>query len=424
MRKKDVNTSPSSDNVTNMFFSMLSSILSSLILLALSKAYKLMFGAELNRILFVIFFGVLVVKEVKALSKLIKYILKSSKIYYLKKKKLFLKAETNRELKSNLYYDKTELKKKIWQKVYPVLLKNTFRILGIFVVILVMCGTNPNNTAGCIRTLKEFCRAETNTATVNDEEEDGEEDTDKGIPSENERNAPAGNAQEKEIQESDEYDASLADVEKPEAYRFVLDNPNFEPHFDPEIESRVFCLYENGEKYTNEEIKKCLNEIINSQLQSMNKGKIKDENGNNFYTYTLAEDKFKQAVEKAGGILSYREWQNQAPHSSEMESYIKGREALTGIDGQDGCYELWWRLANDYQYYAQEYQTQTKNGQAILYYYSMSIYCVMKALQYEVTEDEFSMMYKYMAARYRDIVNEREIPLMYRNRSGEIHAVL
>ncbi|MCM1345103.1 MAG: hypothetical protein NC305_17265 [Lachnospiraceae bacterium] len=39
-----------------------------------------------------------------------------------------------------------------------------------------------------------------------------------------------------------------------------------------------------------------------------------------------------------------------------------------------GCQELWWKLANDYLYYAQEYERQTENADARLSYYTNSIY--------------------------------------------------
>ncbi|MCM1102537.1 MAG: hypothetical protein NC409_00380 [Clostridium sp.] len=76
------------------------------------------------------------------------------------------------------------------------------------------------------------------------------------------------------------------------------------------------------------------------------------------------------------------------------------------MGGEKGCYQLWWQLANDYQYYALEYETQTENRDAILYYYVNSIYCCMQALKYNVSDAQYELMYHYMVMRYHDLYRD------------------
>jgi len=154
---------------------------------------------------------------------------------------------------------------------------------------------------------------------------------------------------------------------------------------------------------------------------------IEDEEGNDFYTYTAMEDRFKERVKDASQYLYYDEWQKKAPHSADYDECIRGREALNKIkaEGEAGCHELWWKLANDYQYYAQEYERQTTNAEAVLYYYVNSIYCCMEALKYSMNEDEYNTIYHFMVMRYHDICSDKcIIPQNNKETAGRIYSIL
>ena len=106
---------------------------------------------------------------------------------------------------------------------------------------------------------------------------------------------------------------------------------------------------------------------------------------------------------------------------------MEGREKLnlTEQDGRQGSPELWWKLANDNQYYALEYEAQTQNGDAVLYYYVMSIFCAMEALKYDMPEEQKRQIYHYMVMRYHDIGGMTlEIPLAYKELAEDIYRCL
>ena len=154
---------------------------------------------------------------------------------------------------------------------------------------------------------------------------------------------------------------------------------------------------------------------------------LKDDKGNTYNTFTTSEDNFKEKVSQFSKETDYKKWLENAPHSSEMEEYINGRKQLNSItvDGNTGCYELWWLLANDNQYYAQEYETQTANETAILYYYSMSIYCCMEALKYQMSEKIREDIFHYMVMRYHDICrDESSVAEIYKERAKELYRFL
>lgn len=135
------------------------------------------------------------------------------------------------------------------------------------------------------------------------------------------------------------------------------------------------------------------------------------------------ENSFKEQMNEAFIEKYLIIWEQKAPHSSELESYIKGREELNLIETGEGCgnYKIWWTLANDYQFYAMEYERQTQNQQAIFYYYTKSIYCCMEALKYSMPDEEAEIIYNYMLIRYKDISRiEVCVPEKYKIRARDI----
>lgn len=218
----------------------------------------------------------------------------------------------------------------------------------------------------------------------------------------------------------------FSQVPKPPGYRFVLEEPYFDQRLEDDIEEQVFFIdHEDGS--LDDYVSLCMERIMECGYQGVDCRKVQDENGNGYLTYTAQEDSFKARVDESFGELYYVDWLNKAPKSSEMDEYMDGREALTmvSMNGRQGCYELWWARANDHQYYAQEFEIQTSNEDAILYHYGMSTYCCMEALKYEMPKEERDMIYHYMVMRYHDMCREEaKIPPTYKKRAASVHEVL
>ena len=110
-----------------------------------------------------------------------------------------------------------------------------------------------------------------------------------------------------------------------------------------------------------------------------------------------------------------------------MDYYIFGREHLNQIDyeGETGCYKIWNQLANDYQYYAEEYERQTNNESAVSYYYINSIYCCMQGLKYSVSKGDKDKLYHYMVMRYHDMADEQlKVSDEVRKKASKIYSLL
>lgn len=206
-------------------------------------------------------------------------------------------------------------------------------------------------------------------------------------------------------------------------YYFVLDNPDCAPKIRTEIKQQVFFYKDAKENKIEEPIPDYLDKLFLEKKTGIEKEELADQFGNTFYTYTNAEDVFKQSVMDALSLEYYDDWEMAAPSSYEYDGVILGRESLCSVekDGKIGSYEVCWKLANDYQYYAQEYERQTENKQAILYYYTMSIHYCIEALQYEMDEATCDMIYEYMVERYHDLARDEAcVSGKYKERAQEI----
>lgn len=191
------------------------------------------------------------------------------------------------------------------------------------------------------------------------------------------------------------------------SWRFLLDGSAGYTETYAQRKKQVF--FESGESFTQwvDDV-----QVLAAQPKRQKTGvdfkTIKDRQENDYFTYTGMEDAFKEQVKKSAQYLSYEEWQKAAPHSSEYEKCIAGREKLNLVNqGENtGCYEIWWLLANDYQYLAQEYERQTADADAILYYYVNSIYCCMEALNYQMAQEDYETIYHFMVMRYHDLYRD------------------
>lgn len=209
-------------------------------------------------------------------------------------------------------------------------------------------------------------------------------------------------------------------------WRFILSEPTYS--FDLETQMKKQVFFESDKSFT--EWVDYVQETVDQwkgEREGVDYKTIKDEEGNSFFTYTDIEDTFKKEVEDASQYIYYKEWQQKAPDSSVYDKCIAGRKELNQVEveGKTGCYDIWWMLANDYQYYALEYEAQTTNADAILYYYTNSIYCCMEALKYSITEEEYDTTYHFMVMRYHDICrNECIIPQEYKMTANNLYLIL
>lgn len=87
-------------------------------------------------------------------------------------------------------------------------------------------------------------------------------------------------------------------------------------------------------------------------------------------------------------------------------------------------YKIWWSLANNYQSYAIEYANQTNEEEKTTYFYLESIYCSMMALEFSNSNEVDTMIWKYMVARYNDLMLEDEIVQDYRRFASEVWKLL
>lgn len=213
---------------------------------------------------------------------------------------------------------------------------------------------------------------------------------------------------------------------KPEKYQFILDDADGEYRIPANIDEMIF-FWGIYEEELGELMKEFVANLIDMKKSNVEISNLMSKDGKTVWDYQNAEKRFENRISETKDISTYEEWSKEAPHSSELDEIIAGRELL-GIsrvgDGQ-GNFEIWWNLANDYQKYATEFEEQTENEEAILYYYSMSIYSCIEALQYDIGSEEQRMILNYMRGRYEDLCYYKStIPIEYKKRAKQISECL
>lgn len=304
--------------------------------------------------------------------------------------------------KYNYAYCKEKSRKKFFRICFIILLKKCMVLLVFVGSIICVCLCNPDNANAYWNHAENIMGITLKEEEIQDEESKETDDT-----------------------EAVEMEKTIREVRSTE-WRFVLDEPTKDLKLENERIEQVFFEADNAFVEWEDYVQDTVNQWKRGK-EGVNYITIEDEEGNDFYTYTAMEDRFKERVENASQYLYYDEWQKEAPHSADYDECIKGRETLNKVkaEGETGCHELWWRLANDYQYYAQEYERQTTNAEAILYYYVNSIYCCMEALKYSISEEEYSTIYHFMVMRYHDICRDKcIIPQNYKETADRIYAIL
>ena len=336
-------------------------------------------------------------------------------VYRKALRKLDEEAKKSKVKRSFYYYDKkiigTHFRKKLSIVLDEILQQEKVRIAIVFGIVIFLLGSNPRNLSvygeqmGVLLGIKE---AEKPSVLPHTENEMTDLD------------------ETKVSQESDGASDTI-DIIRGVNWRFILDDPV--RTFRPEQDRMEEVFFEDID-FTNEWKNEVL-EIVNLWQKFPNMGieysTITDERGNTIYTFIERERNFKSAIEQSAQYMNTNEWLNSAPHSSEWDECIRGRERLNEIEieGEKGCYQLWWQLANDYQYYALEYEAQTENGDAILYYYVNSIYCCMQALKYNVSDEQYELMYHYLVMRYHDLYRDDcLVSKRYKEMARDIYSVL
>lgn len=333
-------------------------------------------------------------------------------IYRNKMDKLLQDAYDSEEIANQYGLRAARIEKKWENAKKKYVRKPMCRLAIVVVVVFGLCIANPQNTKACLYGVKSMIDYVENYGEENEQPQDS-------TPQEK------GTGQGTEASEKQEENNHSRDM----GWKFILDEPYRTPELDDDRKAAVFFedwgFLEDG----NTQIWKLLGQAADERPleEGVDYEWIEDENGNDYYDYTSLEDGFLARQDSAAVVEDFEEWLKIAPHSSELDVYIRGRERLNTIelDGKSGCYELWEFLANDYQRYAMEYERQTQNDQAVLYYYTNSIYCCMEALKYAQSEEQYDRMYHYMVMRYHDMCRDESIIQgTYKSRAEEIFLVL
>lgn len=374
------------------------------LLSGLIQVFDFLRGKELSWRWFCVIIILLLIISIVAINNMILEFLKEGCTCVCHIRDLGNRAEKCGVLRKEYGYRRHKLVKKFYSRCFAILKRKKLFYLTPVIIIVCVCVCNPQNAEAYWEQVQEILGAVT--------EEESEDTLD--VILEPEINEVA--LEKKDIPE-------IRDLR----WRFVLDEAERIFLIDELRENKVFF-------YSDKEASEWVTEtkgIVEGWQQEPKAGvglsEVKDDDKNDFYTYTDKEDSFKSDVEKASQYTDLEEWMEYAPLSSELNEYVEGREELNRveIDGESGNYKIWWMLANDYQYCADEYEMQTTNAEAILYYYVNSIYCCMEALQYSISEEKYNEIFHYMVMRYHDMIRkECIISEEYKERAKDIYTIL
>lgn len=381
--------------IINAILGILSPILSPII----GYLYKCAFKNELPKIFFSILIILLFLYGLKFLVSIIRSLYKSINDYCNKSNQLYSNCENNEEQTGDLYYKTKRLRKKIRKRFFKYLLPRLTRLIIAIIMILILCLINPINTKAFKQDIVEILEI-LSEQPLEDTSEASTEQQNPGAENESESDN-LNNEKEK----------------KPPGYKFILEDPYKTFELNSYVKSQVY--------FCNDDTTKSISDKVTEYISN---SKVNKKAGINFADILYNEERvFKTKIANYINMEYMDDWREVAPSSDELDSYILERIVLSNvtIDEKKGSYELWWRLANDYQLYAQEYEMQTHNESAVLYYYTMSIYCCMEALKYEMNTATYNMIYHYMAMRYHDVYRgDCIISSSYKNIAETIYGAL
>lgn len=359
---------------------------------------------------FLALIAVLVIWGIGIISNGFKAFFRLKKKYKTEKRKVFQRAKKDVEFRSGEYsFSQDKLENEYFELLKRAIKPKVIKIAMLVWLIVAICRQNPEKFEALGRWL-----GYDPTAQVKEEEMIVERESEK--------------SEQKDLDVPD-YDEDMEEREKKDpAYNFVLIHPDKEQELGKEEESQIYFWYSGlYEGELEETIRNTLSEFRASKKENANLEEVPKKMGLTFSSLEKDETDFKNAVKECKNIEYQDDWEREAPDSDDLEDYMVGRERLNSmlIDGNQGCYTLCWRLANDYQYYAIEYETQTENAQAIYYCYSMSIYYCMEALKYDITDSQRADTENYMISRYEDLSrSDCIVAEEYKERAADIAEIL
>lgn len=371
------------------------------------------FGGELPRKIFLLLQAIGILGSLALLVLVIYDTVRCFAKYRRKKDKIDVSADNNKKKREEYGYKLEELRRKTREKLqrrYEKWIVTSVMVVG---GIAILCLLNPTNTQAVRVALEAMYNGEQATDIVGDNKEEEMESDEKGNNESDTEHTNKYNHQD---------DTSIS-APKPKEYRFVLEDETHVLEMLGKVENKVYFYKDGKEIDLAEQFSWQLNALLAQKKEGINITTTEDQYGKTYSDYNIVELQFKDTVKATQDIVYWSDWIQKAPRSSELDEYIAGRMNLNSVvsDGKCGNYQIWWKLANDYQYYAQEYEAQTENSYAIWYYYTMSIYCCMEALQYDMPTEEYKKIFNYMEMRYQDICREESlISMTYKLRAKEI----
>lgn len=336
------------------------------------------------------------------LTLIVECVIKNIRKYFKKEQKLNKKAKNDNELKRRYSFDVSETKKECKRNTIKGVLPKVGVGVTIYLSMQLVYWTNPNNVQAANNVVDYVINVSGKTGDDEEEIYDIENQNDEGTEEIN--------------------------VSKPDGYRFILVDLDRAPKLQEEIINTVF-FYEGEEDnklVLKGQVSYYFDDLLARKKDRVELAVLEDKFDKAYLYYEEKQGEFESKMAEAELKRYLDEFTEVAPRSTDLDECIEGRTKLNSIEvnGNRGNPKLWWRLANDYQNYALEYENQTTNDEAILYYYAMSIYCCMEALQYDfdgVTGVDYETIYNYMQMRYRDIArNESLVESGYKMRAKEI----
>lgn len=344
---------------------------------------------------------------------------------------LFMKAEADEQKKNTYGYDLEKIRRRHAAKAMQYLLTKGLICLIPVVTLYVFLKLNPINAYAFWNVIHFRPAVETNAQQEAAPDNEADDEPDKESENSDHAEADSEHPPENEPQlEDSNHSLKIEHAEesidartlKPERYRFVLTDPDRAPELDQDIVDQVYFYGADSETALTDYISAYVEENFGRKKSEIASDSIEND-GSTYSTYSTLENDFIKDIEDCRYMQYLDDWEQSAPRSTELDKIIEGRTTLNSIEteGVSGCHELWWALANNYQYYALEYEYQTKNEEAIQYYYTMSIYCCMEALKYDLGSEEYNTIYNYMITRYKDLSSsEAAISAKYKSRASKI----
>lgn len=345
---------------------------------------------------------------------------KELKIKHEEKYNLLMKgAKKHKKKRTKVGYNANKLNNNYEKQKQFIKRRYMNYIIWMLAIVIIICSFNLETVLALKNDIKYCVGLERKQEKVSKKQEDKKALAEKG-KTEDKQSMDSDNMKEQRKTQTKEKKIHVTKNvrrKKPEEYCFVLkykklDNwtKNTEIQYVMGVKNPVEWLEEHKNRKEN-----C------SQFKE-----IMNKKGKNFSDYSQEENIFVKDIEKSKEIVYLDEWEEKAPSSEKLDDIIVGKRSLTKILKKKGIenYKIWWSLANNYQSYAIEYANQTNEEEKTTYFYLESIYCSMMALEFSNSNEVDTMIWKYMVARYNDLMLEDEIVQDYRRFASEVWKLL